>query len=206
MPLLKAGLLFQKLIQTEPPVSVLPPTVFANVRLRKQLIEAQQRAEEAEQQRRLEQQRAEEAEQQTLSTTLSEYLEEYHNLVFTNFAVQTDKRLTSKGSMTDPRNKWCPARLSPWRKFLEEQRTTLVALVSAFSADARAFESRAFLKGLGGRASRSKIANEKDLELFQHICVEDPVRSIFERLAGEHAVKHEFDIGSGVSWRTIQMP
>jgi len=28
--------------------------------------------------------------------------------------------------------------------------------------------------------------------------VEDPVRSIFERLVGEHVVKYEFDIGSGI--------
>jgi hypothetical protein len=41
-----------------------------------------------------EQQRAEEAEQQTRQTTLSEYLEACHELVFTKFVVETDKSLT----------------------------------------------------------------------------------------------------------------
>ncbi|KAH7114572.1 hypothetical protein B0J13DRAFT_630896 [Dactylonectria estremocensis] len=82
----------------------------------------QQRAER-------EQQRAEEAEEQTRPTTLDEYIAACHDLVFSKFAVETDKKLTSKGPITNPRNKWCPTHLRPWSDFLEQQRIIFGALL-----------------------------------------------------------------------------
>ncbi len=158
----------------------------------------QQRAEDAEQQRQREQQRAEDAEQQIRLTTLAEYIEACHELVFTKFAVEMDESLTSRGSTTNPKHKLCPTRLMLWEGFLEDQRTTFRTLYSAFPEQAGAFETRHFLHGLGNRISEKKVANEKDLEYFQHNSVEDPVRSIFKCLALEDAVKGEFDVGLGI--------
>jgi hypothetical protein len=83
---------------------------------------------------------------------------------------------------------------------LEEQRTTFGAVYSTLTNtnDDRSFESQAFLRGLGARVSRRAISNEKDLEHFQHNSVEDPVRSIVQRLTEEEAFRHEFDVGDGI--------
>ncbi|KAI1302514.1 hypothetical protein F5Y03DRAFT_407847 [Xylaria venustula] len=153
-------------------------------RLKQQLREAQQRAEEAE--------------QQTRNTTLAEYVEACHELVFTKFAVETDKSLTSQGSTTNPRHKLCPTRLLPWPDFLEEQKTIFGTLYATFPTETEAFESKHFLHVLGKRLARKKVANEKALEYFQHNAVEEPVRSVFERLVMEGAVRNEFDIGNGI--------
>ncbi|UPL04033.1 hypothetical protein LCI18_014967 [Fusarium solani-melongenae] len=58
--------------------------------------------------------------------------------------------------------------------------------------------SSAFLRGLGARVSRRAISNEKDLENFQHNSVEDPVRSIVQRLTEEEAFCNEFNFGDGI--------
>ena len=167
-------------------------------RLRQQLRDAQQRAEEAEQQRQREQQRADAAQYQTRETTLVEYIEACHQYIFLHFGVETDKSLTSRGSITNPRHKYCPTRLSPWPTFLDEQRTALGTLYSVFPAHTAVFESRSFLRGLGSRIARKKVANEKDLEYFQHSSVEDPVRSIVEQLVLSDEVRIEFNLGHGI--------
>lgn len=145
-----------------------------------------------------ERQRAEKAEQESRPTTLDEYIHACHGLVFTQFSVQTNKSLTTKGSITNPRNKFCPTRLEPWLDFLEEQRITFGAVCSTLTSDDRSFESRAFLRGLGARVSRRAISNEKDLEHFQHNSVEVPVRSIVQRLKEEVAFRDEFNVGDGI--------
>ncbi|KAH8651722.1 hypothetical protein BGZ61DRAFT_487626 [Ilyonectria robusta] len=165
----------------------------------------QQRADEAERERQeerqraeREQQRAEEAEEQTRPTTLDEYIAACHHLVFSKFAVETDKKLTLKGPITNPRNKWCPTRLRPWSDFLEQQRVIFGALYDTFPAQSRAFESRSFLAGLGNRVSQRSIANEKTLEHFLHNSVEDPVRAIIEQLKQVNEVSSAFDMGNGI--------
>ncbi len=120
----------------------------------------QQRAEEADQQRQREQQRAEEAEYQTRHTTLDEYIEACHTYIFLHFAVETDKSLTSKGSITNPRHKYCPTRLSPWTTFLDEQRTALGTLYSVFPPIPRPSRAEtsfvAWVQELRGRKSRMR--------------------------------------------------
>ncbi|KAK8103345.1 uncharacterized protein PG998_010378 [Apiospora kogelbergensis] len=167
--------------------------------------EADQRAEEAEQQRQLEQQRAKEADQRAEEaekvnrlTTLSEYLEACHEFVYAKFQVEPNKSLTSKGPTTNPQNKYCPTRLIPWSDFIDQQRTVFGDLYSLYPTETRAFESLAFLHGLGERIARKRIANEKDLEYFQHISVEDPVRSIVEHLVSVDEVRAAFALGDGI--------
>ncbi|KAH7112671.1 hypothetical protein EDB81DRAFT_922641 [Dactylonectria macrodidyma] len=166
--------------------------------LRRLLQEAQQRAEKEQQRAEKEQQRAEEAEKQTRSTTLDEYIAACHGLVFSQFRVERDRRLTSRGSITRPRNKLCPTSLEPWPHFLDQQRSVFDTVYECFPTETRAFESQNFLAGLGKRVSQRSIADEKTLESFMHNSVEDPVRVIVEQLKQVEDVSNAFDMGSGM--------
>ncbi|KAK2468341.1 hypothetical protein H9L39_19987 [Fusarium oxysporum f. sp. albedinis] len=165
----------------------------------------QQRAEEAERERQeerqraeKEQQRAEASEEQTRLTTLDEYIAACHASVFSRFAIETDPKLTSRGSITNPRDKWCPGNLRPWPDFLDQQKLTFGTLYDAFPTQSRVFENRNFLAGLGNRISQRPIADEKTLEYFLHNSVEDPVRAIIQQLKQVEEVSSAFQIGDGV--------
>lgn len=158
----------------------------------------QQRAERAERDRQEERQRAEASEEQTRHTTLGEYIAACHASVFSRFVIETDPRLTSKGSITNPRDKWCPNNLRPWPDFLDQQRLIFGTLYDTFPAESRLFENRTFLVGLGNRISQRPIADEKMLESFLHNSVEDPVRAIIQQLKGVEEVRGAFEIGDGI--------
>ncbi|KAH0425469.1 hypothetical protein CcaCcLH18_10928 [Colletotrichum camelliae] len=81
-------------------------TVEEPTRLSRLLKEAQELAAR-------EKQRADDAEQQSQPTSLDEYIAACHSLVYTKFTVETDRKLTSKGSITNPRDKWCLTNLQP---------------------------------------------------------------------------------------------
>ncbi|EXM12910.1 hypothetical protein FOTG_18617 [Fusarium oxysporum f. sp. vasinfectum 25433] len=167
--------------------------------------EERQRAEEAERERQeerqraeKEQQRAEASEEQTRLTTLDEYIAACHASVFSRFAIETDPKLTSRGSITNPRDKWCPRNLRPWPHFLDQQKLIFGTLYDSFPTESRVFENRNFLAGLGNRISQRPIADEKTLEYFLHNSVEDPVRAIIQQLKQVEEVSRAFQIGDGV--------
>ncbi|KAJ6436970.1 Protein phosphatase 1 regulatory subunit 3A [Purpureocillium lavendulum] len=174
--------------------------------LQEQLREAQLRAEAAEQQQRREreqreaaEQRAEASEQQTRPTTLDEYLDACHDLVFTKLQVEQNPGLVSKGSLTNPQSKWCPTELQPWPEFLQHQRRIFGLLLDAFPCDSdRLFESKNFLGTMGARIGKRSIADEKGLEFFLHNAVEDPVRNIVDQLVQSPIAKETFDLGGGI--------
>ncbi|KND90494.1 hypothetical protein TOPH_04667 [Tolypocladium ophioglossoides CBS 100239] len=160
--------------------------------------DAKLRADKAEEERQDAQRRADKAEEQVLRTTLHEYIEACHHLVSSRLLVETNRNLTSKGSITNPHNKLCPTSLKPWSDFLELQKQALGTVFSLFPTEHRAFESRNFLAGLGERISQKPLANEKDLEHFLHNAVEEPVRSIIAQIKATDEVKRTFGIGDGV--------
>ncbi|CAJ2500638.1 Uu.00g034910.m01.CDS01 [Anthostomella pinea] len=160
--------------------------------------EERRRAEEAERHQEEERRRAEEAEEQTRNTTLNEYIAASHHLVFGHFTIETNTDRTSKGSITNPRNKLCPTNLRPWSDFLDHQRTTLGILYNTFLTNERRFESRSVLYGLGQRISNRRISNEKALEYFLHTSVEDPVRLVVDQLKAVEEVRRAFGIGDGI--------
>ncbi|KAJ3455527.1 hypothetical protein MRS44_017009 [Fusarium solani] len=157
-----------------------------------------QRAEAAERERQLERQRAEASEQQTQPTTLDEYIAACHSLVFSSFTIELNRKLTSKGPITNPRNKWCPTNLRPWPDFLQQQRITFGTLYDTFPTDRRVFENRSFLSGLGNRIAKRKITDEKTLEYFLHNSVEDPVKTIMDQLKEVEEVRSAFHLGNGI--------
>ncbi|GAB0134351.1 hypothetical protein EsDP_00002728 [Epichloe bromicola] len=161
-------------------------------------LEAEQRVETSEAARLEAEQRAETSEEQTRATTLEEYIAACHSLVFSKFKVESDKSLTTRGSITNPRNKLCPTSLEPWPDFIEQQRLASGLLYYVLPAELRLFESRNFLSGLGDRISLRSIASEKDLEYFLHNSVEDPVRAIFHQLKEIGHVQSVYEIGGGI--------
>ncbi|EXL90018.1 hypothetical protein FOIG_16704 [Fusarium odoratissimum NRRL 54006] len=165
----------------------------------------QQRAEEAERERQeerqraeREQQRAEASEEQTRLTTLDEYMAACHASVFSRFAIETDPNLTSRGSITNPRDKWYPKNLRPWPDFLAQQKFIFGTLYDAFPTESRVFKNRNFLAGLGSRISQRPIADKKTLEYFLHNSMEDPVKAIIQQLKQVEEVSRAFQIGDGV--------
>ncbi|KAJ4248088.1 hypothetical protein NW762_012858 [Fusarium torreyae] len=167
-------------------------------RAEKQQEQAERQIEEERQRAQEERRRAEASERETQQLTLLEYLGDSHVLTYARLTVETNPDLTSKGSITDPRNKWCPTELVPWADFLEEQKDVFGALLATFPVERRLFENRAFLVGLGERIARRPIADEKMLERFLHETVEDPVRAIVEELKQIEDVKNVFDLGNGI--------
>ncbi|KAI3579760.1 hypothetical protein IWW34DRAFT_421099 [Fusarium oxysporum f. sp. albedinis] len=164
-----------------------------------------QRAEDAERERQEERQRAEKerqradaSEEETRPTTIEEYITACHTSVFSRFTIETDPKLSSRGSITNPRNKWCPKNLQPWTDFIHKQRLTFGTLNDTFPIDSRVFENRAFLAGLGDRVSQRRIADEKSLEYFLHNSVEDPVRVIIQQLKEVETVTAAFEMGDGI--------
>ncbi|KAF5018018.1 hypothetical protein F66182_10021, partial [Fusarium sp. NRRL 66182] len=173
--------------------------------LERLLQEAIQRAEDAERKRQQERQRADKerqradaSEEATRPTTIEEYITACHTSVFSRCTIETDPELSSRGPITNPRNKWCPKNLRPWTDFILEQRLTFGILGDTFPIDSRVFENRAFLVGLGDRVSQRRIADEKSLEYFLHNSVEDPVRVIIQQLREVETVTAAFEIGQGI--------
>jgi len=168
--------------------------------------EEKQRAEEEKQRAEEEKQRAEEekqrAEEETRGTTLSEYIEACHDLVFTKFMVEPNKKITSKGPITSPAGRRCPSRLEPWVDFLEEQRVILGTLFSKFPAWAEAFRSRHYLRTRGKVIAATRVGDEDALKWVLQDLVAEPVKLIVERLQDEDDIKAEFDIGEGIAFET----
>jgi hypothetical protein len=93
-------------------------------RLEQLLREANERAErerrraEDEQRNRQEAEfRAQIEEKKTRPTTFEEYIRACHTLLSKRLRIQTDKSLSTQGSITSPKNKPCPTLLKPWTDF-----------------------------------------------------------------------------------------
>ncbi|KAK4074424.1 hypothetical protein Purlil1_12964 [Purpureocillium lilacinum] len=77
-------------------------------------LEAAEREQHRErEQREAAERKREAAEQQTQPTTLDEYFDACHELVFAKFHVEQNPGLVSQGSLTNPQSKWCPTKLQP---------------------------------------------------------------------------------------------
>ncbi|KAK3940944.1 hypothetical protein QBC46DRAFT_363713 [Diplogelasinospora grovesii] len=148
------------------------------------------------------QQEKQRAEEETRDTTLSEYLEACHDLVFTNFTVETNKRITSKGSITNPTGRRCPSRVEAWVDSLEDQRFILGRLFSKFPTHIQAFRSRHYLRTRGEMIAASRVADEEALKSVLQDILAEPVKAIVERIKDEDHIKDEFDIGAGITFET----
>ncbi|EEU47541.1 uncharacterized protein NECHADRAFT_36088 [Fusarium vanettenii 77-13-4] len=176
---------------------------------RKRADEAKKRADEAERglqedRKRADEakKRADEAERKIRPTTLDEYIAACHTSVFSRFTIKTHPKLTSMGSIANPPDKWCPKNLRPWSDFLDQQRLIFATLYDSFPTDRRAFENLAGLAGVGKRISERPVANERALEYFLLMTVEDPLRLIIRQLKLVEEVGRAFQIGDRVIFKS----
>ncbi|KAI1163274.1 hypothetical protein F5B18DRAFT_620336 [Nemania serpens] len=175
--------------------------------LQRQLREANQRAERAETERDREKAKRQRAEagrdramKQVQHTTLDEYIEACHNLVYTKLKVEPDPEKRTTGSIPPPYAKLFPQRLLPWTGFHDKQSEMLSNVYQHFDYERRLFDNLTYLETIGKKALSAPIANEKMLETFLHNCVEDPVRCIIYELSRSRRFQRKLKIGHGISF------
>ncbi len=139
--------------------------------------EEQRNRKEADKRAELERQRVEEAqsrahieESKTRRTTFEEYIRTCHTLLSKPLRVQTDKSLSTQGSITSPKDRRCPTLLKPWSDFPIRQQH-LFEQVHEYIRDAEQFSSVQYLTELGQDLCDRPLASEKDLEAYQRLAI-----------------------------------
>ncbi|KAI1195248.1 hypothetical protein F5X97DRAFT_308829 [Nemania serpens] len=160
----------------------------------------ERRMQKANREAQEERRRALTAEELVRRTTLDEYITACHELVFSEWKVESGEALTTEAPIpiANPRNKLCPTNLRPWSDFLQQQKITLGQLYETFSLENQVFDPRAFLAGQGGRMSRYPIWNENTLAYTLHGSVIDPIKEIMRELQKADDFRGTFDVGNGV--------
>jgi hypothetical protein len=171
-----------------------------------------QRAKEADERAELERRRAEdehrnrqEAEsraqvegKKTRPTTFEEYIRACHTLLSKPLRIQTDKSLSTQGSITSPKNKPCPTLLKPWADFPVLQQQLFERTYKYMPRDAELFSSTQYLTELGQDICDRPLASEKDLEAYQRLAVERPTTHIISHLQQIEEAHHAFNLGEGI--------
>jgi len=165
--------------------------------------QAEQRAEEEQQSRRHAEQRAEKEQARNQLTTFSEYLEASHLYLSKPLTIQTDRSLTTKGSITNAQGKKCPTYLRPWLDFLNVQQPVfddVYSLLQPPTNAPRLFSSRIALEDLGRRLCRRPLASESDLESYQRFALEDHVADIISHLVNIPYARAMFSLRNGIQF------
>jgi hypothetical protein len=196
------------------------------VRLQQLLREADQRAQEADERAELERRRAEyerqirkeadeRAEQErrraederririaeekrTRSTTFEGYIRACHTFLSKPLRIQTDKSLSTQGSITSPKNKPCPTLLKPWTDFPVLQQQLFERTYEYIPRDATLFGSTQYLTELGQDLCDRPLASEKDLEAYQRLAVERPTTHVISHLQRIEEARRAFNLGEGI--------
>ena len=130
--------------------------------------------------------RAEAAEERSGNTDFPVFLELCHKLLSKDLLVQSDRSLTTKGSITNPKGKKYPSRLRLWDDFPQQQQRYFdVAYSLLYPSDRNpptAFASRSAIEDLGRILYRRPLASEKDLESYERFAVEEKVKDILGQL------------------------
>jgi hypothetical protein len=174
-------------------------------RLQQLLREANERAEQerrrAEDERRNRQQaesRAQIEGRKTRPTTFEEYIRACHTLLSKPLRIQTDKSLSTQGSITSPKNKPCPTLLKPWTDFPAQQQQLFERIYEYIPRDAELFSSTQYLTELGQDLCDRPLASEKDLEAYQRLAIERPTTHIISHLQQVEEAHREFNLGGGI--------
>ena len=171
-----------------------------NERLRQELEVSLARAEAAEQRAGAAEQRAyaavdrivdveQDLNQERLrsgNTTFPIFLELCHGHLSKNLEVQTDRSLTTKGSITSPKGKKHPCRLRPWDNFPQQQQQYFDAAYALLCPLDRAppglFVPPLVIENLGRTVCRRPLASERDLEQYERFAVEEKVMDVVGQL------------------------
>merc|ERR1711977_163227 len=156
------------------------------------------RAEEAHERAEQERRRAEDEGKKTRPTTFEEYIRACHTLLSKPLRIQTDKSLSTQGSITSPKNKPCPTLLKPWTDFPVLQQQLFERAYYYIPQDAEHFSSTQYLTELGQDICDRPLASEKDLEAYQRLAVERPATHIISRLQQIEKARQEFNLVGGI--------
>jgi hypothetical protein len=160
--------------------------------------EERKRAQEANERVEQEQKRADEEQTKTRPTTFEEYIRTCHILLSKPLCVQTDKSLSTQGSITSPKDKPCPTLLKPWKDFPIQQQELFERISKYIPQDARLFSSVQYLTELGQDLCDRPLASEKDLEGYQRLAAEKPATNIISQLQGIKKARKAFRLGDGI--------
>ncbi|KAI1120380.1 hypothetical protein F5Y10DRAFT_258558 [Nemania abortiva] len=162
--------------------------------------ELQRRLEEEKAGRIAAERRAEEAEKKVEATTLVDYINGCHQLIFTQLRVEPNKRRRTTGTIPPPYSKLYPRCLMPWKDFAAERTKILSTVYQGFNINEQLFDNTAWLETLGTKTLAAPIADEKMLETFLRFCVEDPVRCIIHELSRSTTLSDKLLLENGISF------
>ncbi|KAH7378966.1 hypothetical protein BKA64DRAFT_242116 [Cadophora sp. MPI-SDFR-AT-0126] len=167
-------------------------------RERRRAEDEQRNRKEADERAEQERRRAEEQEERTRRTTFEEYIRACHTLLSKPLRIQTDKSLSTQGSITNPKNKPCPTLLKPWTTFPVLQQQLFERTCEYIPRDAGLFSSIQYLTELGQDLCDRPLASEKDLEAYQRLAVERPTTHIISRLQLIEEARRELNLSGGI--------
>jgi hypothetical protein len=114
-------------------------------------------------------------------TTLNQYLDNCHNLLFASLTVRPNIVDTS---VTKVEGKYYPSSLSAWGDFTRLQQDQFEILEGALK-DERLFLPYTGVRMMQRYACETPVANEDDMVHFEHITVEKPVADIIRALCAK---------------------
>ncbi|RAK74288.1 uncharacterized protein BO72DRAFT_410546 [Aspergillus fijiensis CBS 313.89] len=167
--------------------------------LRALLQQAREAATKEKERAEQEKERAEKVEKQNQNTTFAEYLHACHDFITVPMTIQTNRSLTTKGSITDPTGRICPTFLRPF-DFRKAQQDVFDELYKSFHSpsDLRLFPSRPIIEYTGKQACRYPLASEADLAQYKKAELENPVMEIFDKLLQLPEDRRPFLLDEGI--------
>ncbi|KAH8431350.1 uncharacterized protein LDX57_009008 [Aspergillus melleus] len=123
--------------------------------------------------------------QRNRKTTFAEYLHACHRFITKPLTIQTDKSLTTKGSITSPHGRICPTFLQPFdfRAFQQPLFDEVYRFFHPSDSPPRVFPPLIVIEDRGKQACSRPLASEADLVRHKEAEVENPVKEILEQLA-----------------------
>ena len=176
---------------------------------------AQHQAEQAKQESEYARQEAEHARQEaehaqhkaelrTQDTTFAEYLQACHEHLHKPMGVQTERKWTSKGGTTNPKNKYYPKTLRPWADFHQMQQATFLPAYSFYHPSEgmalRLFSPIFAVEDHGRKHCRIKIANEIGLRCYENIALEIPVTEVINHLCEIQQAQDLYQLKEGITF------
>ncbi|KAJ5982300.1 hypothetical protein N7451_012400 [Penicillium sp. IBT 35674x] len=163
----------------------------------------EERRKQAEEREKREAEGRRQAEERNQKTSLTELLQNCHDLLSRQLRVETPSRSTT-GRIPLPTGKYCPTRLEHWsdcpEQLLRVYRSVYQYLQSEPGRVPRLFSPLPELEGLGRRFARKPLSSEQDLEAYERFGVEEHVHDIISELCKLPAACDEFGLGDGIQF------
>jgi hypothetical protein len=138
--------------------------------------------------------------QRNRKTTFAEYLLACHRLITKPLTIQTDRSLTTKGSITSPNGRICPTFLQPFdfRALQQPLFDEVYRFLHPSDSPPRVFPPLIVIEDRGKQACSPPLASEADLVRHKEAEVENPVKEIIDQLAQIPAARESLSLGDGI--------